>query len=263
MSTPVVAPAATAAVEYPSSDGKPMADNDAQRRAMVYALSALEIRFADRDDVYVSGDLLIYYREGNPRASIAPDVFVVHGVAKRTRMTYLLWEEGKAPDFVLEVASANTWREDEGAKREVYERLGVSEYAQFDPTGEHLGTRLKGARLSGGRYDEQVVTRSASGELTLSSEVLGLQVVATGDGEFRFRDPVTGEYLRSPQEEHDRAEQEAAARRAADARVEQQAARAEREAARAEREAARAEQEAAARRAAEARIAQLLRERRG
>ena len=100
---------------------------------------------------------------------------------------------------------------------------------------------MKGARLAGGRYEEQAVTRSESGELTLSSEVLGLQVVVTGGGEFRFRDPVTGEYLRSPQEEHDRAEQEAAARRAADAR---------------------AEREAAARRAAEARIAELLRERR-
>ena len=65
---------------------------------------------------------------------------------------------------MLEVASArNTWRGDAGAKREAYERLSVSEYAQSDPTGEHLGTGLKGARLSGGRYREQAVTRSASG----------------------------------------------------------------------------------------------------
>ena len=234
MSTRVVMPAAAVAVEYPSSDGKPMAESDAQRQAMLYALAALEIWFADRHDAYVSGDLLIYYEEGNPRVSIAPDVFVVLGVAKRTRMTYLTWEEGKAPDFVLEVASASTWREDEGAKRQVYERLGVPEYAQYDPTGEHLGTRLKGARLSGGRYEEQPVTRSVSGELTLSSEVLGLQVVVTGGGAFRFRDPVSGEFLRSPQEEHDRAE----------------------------REHDRAEREAAARRAAETRIARLLRERR-
>ena len=151
--------------------------------------------------------------------SIAPDVFVVHGVAKGMRTKYLVWEEGKAPDFVLEVASPSTWREDEGSKRGVYERLGVREYAQYDPTGEHLGTRLKGARLSGGRYQEQAVWRSVSGELALRSEVLGLDVVVTRDGEFRFRDPVTGEYLRSPQEEHDRAEREAAARRAAEERV--------------------------------------------
>lgn len=248
MST-VVTAAAPVAVEYPSGDGKPMAENDAQLLAMVYALSALDIRFADRDDVYVSGDLLIYYQEGRPKVSIAPDVFVVYGVAKRIRKSYLLWEERKVPDFVLEMASANTWREDEGPKRKVYERLGVREYAQYDPTGEYLSSRLKGARLAGGRYEEQAVARSASGELTLSSEVLGLQMVVTGDGEFRFRDPVTGENLRSPQEEHDRAERAAAAHRAAVDRAQQEHDRAERE--------------AAARRAAEARIAQLLRERRG
>ena len=59
MSTPVMTPAATAAVEYPSSDGKPMAESDVQRLAMVYAMAALEIWFADCDDVYVSGDLLM------------------------------------------------------------------------------------------------------------------------------------------------------------------------------------------------------------
>ena len=150
MSTPVVTAAAPVAVEYPSSDGKSMAENDAQRLAMVYALAALEIRFADRDDVYVSGDLLIYYQEGRPRVSIAPDVFVVYGVAKRIRKSYLLWEERKVPDFVLEMASANTWREDEGPKREVYERLGVREYAQYDPDGGVSQEQVEGSAPGGG-----------------------------------------------------------------------------------------------------------------
>ena len=108
MSTSVVTSAAPAAVEYPSSDGKPMAENDAQALTMIYARNALAAWFGSREDVYVSGDLLIYYEKGNPKVSIAPDVFVVYGVAKRRRMTYLLWEERKAPDFVLEVASPNT-----------------------------------------------------------------------------------------------------------------------------------------------------------
>ena len=56
--------AAPVAIDYPSSDGKPMADSDAQRAAIIYAIDALRTWFADRDDVYVSGDLLIYYREG-------------------------------------------------------------------------------------------------------------------------------------------------------------------------------------------------------
>ena len=157
MSTSVVTPAASPAVEYPSSDGKPMAENDAQALTMIYARNALTAWFARREDVYVSGDLLIYYEEGNPKVSIAPDVFVVYGVAKRRRMTYLLWEEGKAPDFALEVASPNTWREDEGAKRQGVRTAGVPRYYQYDPTGECLGTQLKGSRLSGGRYEEQAV----------------------------------------------------------------------------------------------------------
>ena len=231
MSTPVLARVAPDAVDYPSSDGKPMAESDIQRIAMIYAIDALETWFAEREDVYVSGDLLIYYDEGNPGASIAPDVFVVFGAAKGRRMTYLLWEEGKAPDFVLEVASRSTWREDEGRKREVYERLGVREYYQYDPMGEYLGTELKGSRLSGGRYEAQPATRSADGGLTLSSAVLGLKLRAKRGGELRFHDTATGAHLLSHREEH----------------------------ARAERESARAERESAALRAAQARIVELER----
>ena len=57
-----------AAVEYPSGDGKPMAENDWQLRAILGSVAALDLYFEDRPDVYVSGDLFIYYEEGNPRA---------------------------------------------------------------------------------------------------------------------------------------------------------------------------------------------------
>ena len=71
--------------------------------------------------------------EGNPRVSVVPDVFVVFvvfvvfGVEDRMRGNYKVWEEGKGPDFVLEVASPGTWREDVGPKRSVYARLCVRE----------------------------------------------------------------------------------------------------------------------------------------
>ena len=124
-----------AAIDYPESDGRPMAENDWQRAVILYALCVLENRFDGRPDVYVSGDLLVYHEEGNPRASVVPDVFVVFGAHSRMRRVYKLWEEPKAPDFVLEVASPSTWQDDEGPKRELYERLGVREYFQHDPTG--------------------------------------------------------------------------------------------------------------------------------
>ena len=74
MSQPRLPPAA---VDYPSSDGKPLAENDAQLHAIHYAFGALRLYYAARTDVYVSADLLIYYEEGNPRVSVAPDTFVV------------------------------------------------------------------------------------------------------------------------------------------------------------------------------------------
>ena len=231
-------------VDYPSSDGKPMAENDAQRAAIMYAIGALEIRFSDRSDVYVSGDLLIYYEEGNPGKSVAPDAFVVIGAEHRQRMTYKLWEEPKAPDFALEVASPNTWREDEGPKRRLYERLGVTEYWQYDPTGEYLGVRLKGWRLVEGSYEPQPVVASLDGTRFLRSEVLGLDLRVKGE-EMYFLDPVTGQRLLSHAEEH-------SARTVADARAEVAEARVEASESRA--------------RAAEARVAELealLRERGG
>ena len=199
------------AVDYPSSDGKPLAENDAQLHAIHYAFGALLLHYRDRPDVYVSGDLLIYYEEGNPRVSVAPDTFVVFGVEDHKRMNYKVWEEGKGPDFVLEVASPNTWREDVERKPGVYAGLGVREYFLFDPRGEHLSPRLQGYRLVDGAYTRLPAVESIDRTLTLTSEVLGLELRAKGE-EMRFHDPSTGEPLLSYGEEH-------AARRAAEARV--------------------------------------------
>ena len=225
-----------AAIDYPESDGRPMAENDWQLAVIVYAVGALKARFADRPDVYVSGDLLVYHEEGNPRASVVPDVFVVFGAESRMRRVYKLWEEPKAPDFVLEVASPSTWKDDEGPKRELYERLGVREYFQHDPTGEHLPSRLQGRRLVRGAYKPLPAVPSLDGTLLLYSETLGLDLLADRSGKLRFRDPVTGRFLLDPEEAEAARQREAAARRAAETR---------------------AEQEAAARRAAEARVAEL------
>ena len=208
----------SAAVDYPSSDGKPLAENDAQLAAILYAVSALRVYFAARADVYVSGDLLIYYEEGNPRVAVAPDAFVVFGVEDRVRMNYKVWEEGKGPEFVLEVASRSTWREDVGRKLGVYAELGVTEYFLYDPRGEYLAPRLQGHRLVGGVYERQVSVESIDRTLTLRSETLGLELRAKG-GELRFHDPVTGRNLLSHHEEHLARQDEAAARRMAESRA--------------------------------------------
>ena len=216
------------AVEYPSFDGRPMAENDWQLRAMIDAISVLDRYFESREDVYVSGDLLIYYEEGNPKARAAPDVFVVFGVPKRKRPIYKLWEEGQAPAFVLEVASPGTWREDEGRKARLYERLGVREYWQYDPTGEYLGLHLKGRRLVDGRYEPQPVVESLDGAVLLRSVTLGLDLRVNGEEMCFFDSATRRRLLRYAEQDaarhaaETRADREHAARHAAEIRADRE-----------------------------------------
>ena len=108
-------------VEYPTSDGKPMAETDVHRKDMVDLIATLDDYFATDPQVYVSGNLLLFYEEGNRRKHIAPDVLVVRGVPKLPlRKYYLLWEEGQGPDLVIELTSKTTRREDREKKLVLY-----------------------------------------------------------------------------------------------------------------------------------------------
>ena len=217
------------AVDYPYSDGRPMAESEAQLRAMVYVLTMLYMHFENRSDVYVGGDMFVYYEEGNPGAVVAPDVFVAIGAPKqekKPRLSYKLWEEPKGPDFVLEVVSRSTWAVDRNEKPKVYARLGVEEYWLYDPTGEHDGPRLRGMRLVGGGYRDVPPVASGFGVRKLRSAVLGLDVGVDQDGAVCLYDPETGRALPSHAMERaareaaeTRARQEAAAREVAEARI--------------------------------------------
>ena len=160
VSRPAVPPRPVA-LDYPDSDGQPIAETDFQRKPMWYANDVLARRYRGRPDVYVSANLFVYYEEGNPRAVVAPDVFVVLGVAGHDRRTYKVWEEGKGPDFVLEVTSRSTRGTDQGSKRQVYAKLGVSEYWRFDPTGPTSPSRSRSAVSHGARSIEYSALRFA------------------------------------------------------------------------------------------------------
>ena len=216
-------------VHYPCSDDQPMAESEFQLVPMLYVLTVLRTHFRHREDVYVGGDMFVYYEEGNPGAVVAPDVFVVIGAPKRAehpRDTYKLWEEPKGPDFVLEVLSSSTWKADLGPKRALYASLGVAEYWLFDPTREHLlSPPLRGLRLVGRRYRDLPVLQESENAPTLRSEVLGLDLLVDR-GALRFRDVATGEDLLSHEESDAlrrvaevRTRRETAAREAAEAQV--------------------------------------------
>ncbi len=231
-------------VVYPESDGKPMAETEYHRDIMIDFIQMLKHYFRNVNDVHVSGNLLMYYEEGNPRKSVSPDVFVAFGVSKKQRRTYKIWEEGHAPDFVLEVASPSTYRNDLTHKKELYASvLGVREYYIYDPYHE-VNPYFLGFRLVDGVYEEIAFV----GE-RLPSLVLGLEL-GEYKGVFGLYDPVRSVWLCPLAEQ---VEQEVAARQRADARAEQEAqAR--------QRADARAEQEAQARQRAEDELAEVLAE---
>ena len=81
---------------YPETDGEPMAASDFHLEILIWLLQTLKSHFSQMPDAYVSGDILTYYTEGDPRAVVAPDVLVAFGIGQKHRHTYKVWEEGKS-----------------------------------------------------------------------------------------------------------------------------------------------------------------------
>ena len=156
------------------------------------------------------------------------------------RNGYLIPEQGKPPDFVLEVGSDSTGRIDEGLKRQDYARFRVPEYWRFDPSGgEFHSTHLAGDRLVGDEYESIPIERTGGAHFRGHSEALNLDL-CWEDGQLRFWDPVSRLYLNTYLEERDARIAERDARIAErDARLAERDARLAAEA-RAEAEAARA-----------------------
>jgi len=185
-------------IDYPTSDGRPMAETDWHRDLMSALIAMLKMWYAKVRRVYVSGNLLLYYVPGNKRKHVAPDVFVVRGISKRKRLYYLLWEEGKSPEMIIELTSKSTRKEDVDTKFILYrDVLKVQEYFLFDPFGEYLKPPLQGYRLTDGEYlpIEPVAGR-------LPSEVTGLHLERDGTM-LRLYDPATGRWLPTLEETAD------------------------------------------------------------
>jgi len=197
-------------IEYPTSDGKPMGETTLHRKVMVDLIHGLTHRFQNDPEVWVGGNLFLCYRKGDTSAVLCPDVLLVHGIGKRDRRNFLLWEE-RPPSLIVEVTSPSTHREDQSKKKGIYEKIGVEEYVLFDPYGESLRPSLQGFRLERSRYEP--IPLDPDGTLSSRTAGLSLRREPNGDGEgerLRLVDPATGERLRWPEESEALAQRAAA-----------------------------------------------------
>lgn len=130
---------------YPESDGQPMAENTEQYDWLVKIKENLEILFADREDVFIAGDLLWYpVPDRKVSGPMAPDVMVAFGRPKGRRGSYLQWQEaGIAPQVVFEVLSPSNSKMEMANKLRFYDQYGVEEYYIYDPERHQLEIWLR------------------------------------------------------------------------------------------------------------------------
>jgi len=210
-----------------------MGETDEHRDEMVRHIELLKSQYRGQK-AYASGNLLIYYEQGNPKKFVVPDAFVAKGVHNRKRRTYKIWVEGKAPDVIFETTSKKTKNKDTIDKPQLYSRLRVKEYFLTDPDQEYLDPPLIGYRLAGDAY--MPIERDADG--FLASEELGL-VLRFEAGVLQFYRPGTGERLLTAEERAEQSDKRAAQSEKRAAQSDKRAAELEKRAAEAEAELAR------------------------
>jgi Putative restriction endonuclease len=184
-------------IEYPSSDGEPLAESYLHLYAILTTLEVIKQYLAGRDAT-VLADQFLYYAQGFPKLRVAPDVMVIFDVPPGGRDSYKVWEEGQVPQVVFEMTSKGTQKQDQEQKKNLYEQLGIWEYWLFDPKGEWIEEKLRGYRLEGETY--QLITDGIC-------QPLGLRVAVEGEllGFYRLD---TGEKLLTPMELAEQLQQE-------------------------------------------------------
>ena len=172
-------------------------EDDMEQWQTVFRISGLLYeRYQDCPDVFVNGGAFISYDVTDGNRRVAPDLFIAFDVdvagIYENLPNFWIWEIGKAPDFVMEVASPSTAANDLGWKRELYQRLEIQEYWRFDPTGGRLyGKPISGERLVNGDYEEYPSEYGGDGSVRSHSELLDVVFYWNGE-EFDALDPATG-----------------------------------------------------------------------
>ena len=186
---------------------------------------ALAVHLGNPETTLVEADRWLIVEPGTFRdLARYPDLLVAFGVdpaAYEASNGYIISEQGKPPDFVLEVVSASTADIDTGAKRDDYARMLIPEYWRFDKTGQYHGTRLAGDRLVNGVYVPIDIEELSEDVLQGYSDVLGLYL-RWECGELGWYDPATGQHIATFDSERARADRAEARIRELEARLSQQ-----------------------------------------
>ncbi len=172
-----------------------MAETDFHARLLINLRTALEMFFAEREDVYVTGNIMFHYVEGEPTEVISPDVIVCFGIPKRQRTSYKTWEENDIlPSVVIEIPSRGTWCKDRVEKRALYAMLGVKEYFIFNPLDVKSDFSFVALSLKNGEYAAMEMKNGR-----VQSEVLDLELVIK-DQTLRLFDPAANDFLKTTEE---------------------------------------------------------------
>ncbi|MDQ2696854.1 MAG: Uma2 family endonuclease [Pseudomonadota bacterium] len=160
--------------DLPCDDGAPM-ETWLHRLQMNVLIDALELQWAGRRDFFVGGNMFLHFDPANRRQCRGPDVFLVLGVERRPRKSWVVWQEGmRFPDLIIELLSDSTRETDFGAKKDLYERLfRTPEYYLYDP----LSQEFHGCHLQSGRYQDI----APDGEGRIWSPVTGLHLAVRGE----------------------------------------------------------------------------------
>jgi len=168
------------AIEYPDSDGLPMAEDTLQFRWIVTITGGVDALFLDNPNVFVAGDLLWYPVEGEPTIRIGPDVLVAFGRPKGDRGSYKQWEEGNlAPQVIFEILSPGNRPGEMDRKFQFYQQYGVEEYYVYDPDDGSLegwlraGDQLKEVPQMAGFVSPRIGIRFEPGEGPDNLRILG------------------------------------------------------------------------------------------
>jgi Uma2 family endonuclease len=143
------APIQAIPIEYPESDGQPMAENTKQVEWIVTIEGGLAAQYASDPNVFVAGDLFWYPVEGRNDIRVALDVLVVLGRPRGHRGRYLQWlEDNIPPQVVFEIWSPGNTTKDYTNKYRFYNKYGVQECYLYDPDrSELLGWLRRGDDL--------------------------------------------------------------------------------------------------------------------